>query len=153
PFEPAPRTSAIVRWFDRPAGMSRDPGEPDASLRTLATAAAARAARAKDAPQVPLQVRQIRALYAAICAEGGNPRITNVPGARAISRGPSRALEEAGLAEVRAYAIAGDPLRAITALDRAQLPPATKTAQRTNDAHAWIAQAAPVAMATSVRAF
>jgi len=152
PFEPAPKASALLRWFDRPAGMGRDPGEPDASLRTLSGVANARAARAKDAPSVALQARIIRSLYSAICIEGGSPRITEVLGARAIACGPSRAVEEAGLAEVRAATTMGDPLRAIAALDRAQLPPATRTAARTNDATTWITQAAPVAMATQVRA-
>jgi len=66
--------------------------------------------------------------------------------------GSSRALEEAGLAEVRARVTMGEPLAAITAFERAQLPPATKTASRTKDAEAWIAQIAPVAQATQVRA-
>jgi hypothetical protein len=145
PFEPGPKTSVVLRWFDRPAGMSRDPDEPDATLRSLATGAVARAGRAKDAPSVPVQVRQIRALYAALCAEGGAPRITRAQGSGTVSCGPSRGLEEAGLAEVRAYATTGDVLRAVAAFDRAQRPPATKTPARTTEAQGWITQAAPVA--------
>ncbi|MGO8991920.1 MAG: hypothetical protein ACLQVI_01230 [Polyangiaceae bacterium] len=150
PFEPGPRVSAIVRWFDRPAGMSRDPDEPDASLRGLASVAAVRAAKAKEAPGVPRYVEQVRSLYRALCAEGGSPRVVDLEGAHALQCGPSKGLEEAGLAEVRAYSVAGDALRAIGAFDRAQLPPATRTSQRTTDAQGWIAQAAPVLAAPSV---
>ncbi len=149
PFEPGPKTSTILRWFDRPAGMSRDADEPDASLRALASGAVARAGRAKDAPNVPIQVRQIRALYSALCAEGGAPRITRAQGSGTISCGPSRGLEEAGLAEVRAYATTGDVLRAVSAFDRAQRAPATKTPARTTEAQGWITQAAPVAATPS----
>ncbi len=149
PFEPGPRVSAVVRWFDRSAGMSRDPDEPDASFRALASVAAARAAKTKDALAVPRYVEQVRALYRALCAEGGGPRVVDLPGASALSCGPSKGLEEAGLAEVRAYAVAGDALRAIAALDRAQLAPATHTSPRTTDAQGWITQLAPVLAAPS----
>src|SRR5206468_8787840 len=45
----------------------------------------------------------------------------------------------------------GDPLGAITALARAQVPPATKTAPRSKDAEGWITQVSPIAQATQVR--
>jgi len=146
PFEPGPKVSAVLRWFDRPAGMSRDPAEPDASLRVLASNAATRAARSKDAPSVPIFVRQLRALYGSICSEGGSARMSD------ISCGTSRALEEGGLAEVRAYAVMGDAMRAISALDRAQRAPATHTPARTNDAQGWITQAANLAASANLRA-
>jgi hypothetical protein len=152
PFDvpPGPRVSALARWFDRPAGMSRDPDEPDASLRALAASAMARAARAKDAPAVPRAMEQVRALYRALCAEGGAPRVVDLVTGRALACGTSRGLEEATLAEVRAYATTGDALRAIAALDRAQVPPAARTASRANDAQGWIAQAAPISPQPSV---
>ena len=149
PFEPGPRVSAIVRWFDRPAGMSRDPDEPDASFRAMASVAATKAARSKEAPSVPRYVEQVRSLYRALCAEGGGPRVVDLEGGRPLACGTSKGLEEAGLAEVRAYAVSGDALRAIAALDRAQLPPATRTAPRTTDAQAWVTQLAPVLAAPS----
>jgi hypothetical protein len=145
PFEPGPRVAAWVRWFDRPAGMSRDRDEPDTSLRALASAAAKSAAKAKDAPAVPRTVEQIRALYRALCAEGGAPRIVDLQdGSRAVACGASKGLEDAGLAQVRAYATLGDPLRAVSAFDRAQVPPATRTGARVTDATGWIEKAAPV---------
>jgi hypothetical protein len=154
PFEPGPRVTAALRWFDRSAGMSRDPDEPEASFRGIASGAAVRAAKPKEALAVPRLVEQARNLFRAVCAEGGGPRIVDVGGmqgpAGTIRCGTSKALEEVDLAEVRAYAVGGDPLRAIAALDRAQVAPASKTTTRTADAQGWIAQAAPTLASPSV---
>ena len=152
PFEPGPRMTALVRWFDRPAGLSRAPDEPEASLRARAGVAATHAVKTKDALLVPLEAQTIRALFGAICAEGGSPRITQINGGGPMRCGPSHALEEAGLAVVRAHATLADPLRAIAALDRAQVPPATRTPGRTTEAQQWIAQAAPIVNANTLRA-
>ncbi len=153
PFEPMPRATTKIVWFDRPAGLSRERDEPDASLRALAQAAATRAAKAKDAPQVPGAVHQIRALYGAVCAEGGAARLVKITvGTGGVACGPSRALEEAGFALARAHATMGDPARAVWAIDRAQQPPASKTPARVAEAYAWIAQAAPIALAKQLRA-
>jgi hypothetical protein len=151
PFEPLPRAEASLRWFDRPAGMSRDPDGPDGSLRVVAYSLAARAAKAKQAPYVLGRARAVRVLWSAICG-GADARLIGFFGGGPLSCGSSRALEEAGLAEVRADAVLGDPLAAITALERAQLPPATKTATRTKEGEKWITEVAPVAQATQVRA-
>ncbi|CAN5760686.1 hypothetical protein BH09MYX1_BH09MYX1_31170 [soil metagenome] len=151
PFEPLPKTTATLRWFDRPAGMSRDAGEPDASLRTVAASLAVRAAKVATAPPVAGQVRAVRALFGALCNEGGAPRLRNVLGDVGLRCGSSRGLEEAGLAEVRASATLGDALVAITALDRAQLAPATKTPTRTTDALAWIDAIAPITVPAQLR--
>ncbi len=150
PFEPGPRVSAVARWFDRSAGMSRDPDEPESSLRALASMAAVRAPKPKDAPSVPRFVEQVRALHRAMCLEGGAPRMVELMTGPALQCGVSKGLEEAGLAEVRAYAVSGDALRAIAALDRAQISPATHTSSRTTDAQAWVAQLAPILPAPSV---
>lgn len=151
PFEPLARITGTVRWFDRSAGMSRDPDEPDASLRSLAGSLAAKAGRVVTAPPVPGQVRALRALYGALCNEGGAPRLRHVLGDAALGCGRSRGLEEAGLAEVRAQVSLADPLLAITAFDHAQVAPATKTVARVADATNWIALVAPASSATSVR--
>jgi hypothetical protein len=82
--------------------------------------------------------------------EGGGVRVADLVGAHALSCGQSKGLEEAGLAEVRAYATAGDAVRAVAALDRAQVAPATRTASRSTDAQKWIADIAPVSAAPSV---
>ncbi len=152
PFEPGPRVGATVRWIDRPAGMSREPDQPEASLHTLSSQAASRA-KGKDAATVPILVHQARALYQAICSEGGAARITRAPEGRPLSCGASsRALEELGLAETRALLTTGDVPGAIKAFDRAQQPPAAHTTARTADAQGWIVQSAAVSLATSLRA-
>jgi hypothetical protein len=111
-----------------------------------------RAAKTKEAPQVIAQARAVRVLWTALCGDGRSPRLVRVMGGSPLTCGPSRALEEAGLAEARAHAALGDALGAITALEQAQLPPATKTATRSKDAENWITQLAPIAQATQVRA-
>jgi hypothetical protein len=150
PFEPGPRVSATLAWLDRSAGLSREAGVTEASFAALASSASARAT--KEAPAVPRFVAQVRALWRAACADGGMPRIVGVTGTGAIPCGGARALEDLGLAEVRAYATLGDPLRAALSLGRAQRPPAAHTATRTRDAEGWITQLAPVATRRTVRA-
>lgn len=149
--ETAPRLTAKLAFFDRPAGPSRDPDEPEASLRAVAAEATARAVKAKDAATVPPLVRQMRALYRAMCLEGGAPRITKVHGGTAASCGPSKQLENAGLAEVRSWVTQNDALRAFAAAEQAQLAPAAKSATKTKELEKMISQVAPVIEAKSVR--
>jgi hypothetical protein len=151
PFEPGPKVTAQIKWLDRPAGMSREPDEPEASFRAIAQTAAARAVKPKEAATVAQLVHQLRALVRALCPESGSPRLARTAGADAAC-GPSRALEDAQLAVVRAHVTTGDALRAIAALDRAQLPPATRTPARLADAQAAIAQVAPTRTAIALRA-
>ena len=150
-LEGAPRLGAKLAFFDRSAGPSRDPDEPDASLRAIAAQATARAAKAKDAASVPLLVNQMRALYRAMCADGGAARITKIHGGSAVTCGSSKPLEEAGLAEVRSWVTQGDALRAYAAAEQAQVAPATKTASKTTELQKLLADAAPVVEASSVR--
>jgi hypothetical protein len=152
PFEPGPRVSAIVAWLDRPSGLSRDTGASEAAFELLAKSATARAPRAKDAPAVPGFVAQARALWRAVCAEGGSPRVVAVAGTGAIGCGGARALEDLGLAEVRAYVTMGDPLRAALALDRGERAPAARSSAHVSEAQKWIAQLAPIATARLLRA-
>ena len=156
PFEPGPKLGARLAFFDRPAGLSRDPEEPDASLRTIASHAAARAAKAKDAPTVPPIVEQMRALYRAMCQEAGTPRITKGRSGTPIPCAATKPLDDAGLAEVRAYVSMGDPIRAIAAADRldpARLtktkPPSTPKEPSLTD---LLAQVAPLVQDTTARA-
>jgi hypothetical protein len=152
PFEPGPKVSAVVRWLDRPTGLSREASEPEASLHAIATAAMVRAQKPKEAAGVPILVRQARMLFVAICAEGRVPRLTHVLGDHPIQCGTSHALEELSLAETRAYATLGDPLRAAAALDLASGPPATRTAARVTEAKGWIEKVAPPVQAATLRA-
>ncbi len=152
PLEPGPRVSVTLAWLDRFAGLSRDGAVTEASFASLAAAATSRAARSADAAAVPAFVGQVRTLWRATCAEGGAPRLVGMVGAGAVICGGGRALGDLGLAEVRAYATLGDPLRAALALDRAERPPALHSPAHAADAEKWIAHLAPVAMARSVRA-
>jgi hypothetical protein len=152
PLEPGPRATTTLAWLDRPAGPSRDAAATEASFAALAAMATARAKSGKDAPAVPGLVAQTRALWGAVCADGGAPRLVGVTGTGTITCGSTRALEDAGLAEVRAWVALGDGLRAALALDRAERAPASRTPARVTEARGWIAQAAPVAAARSVRA-
>jgi len=151
PLEPGPRVSATLGWLDRSAGLSRDAAATEASFRSLASLASLRAVRLKDAAAVPRFVQQVRALWRAACADGALPRLVGIRGTSAIPCGAARALEELGLAEVRACVTVGDPLRAALALDRAESPPAARTAPRAIEAQSWVAQIAPVATARPVR--
>ncbi len=143
--------SAKLIFFDRPAGPSRDPEEPEASLKAIASQATSRAAKAKEAPNVPALVAQMRALYRAMCIEGGAPRVTNIHGGSAPSCGTSKALEDAGVAEVRAWSTQGDALRAFVAAESAQVAPATKTAAKTAELSKILNDAAPSIEVKGVR--
>jgi hypothetical protein len=147
----APRVGGRLAFFDRPAGPSRDPDEPEASLRALA-AQAERASKGKDPTSAPALVQQLRALYRAMCAEGGAPRVTKIHGGSAASCGSSRALEDAGVAEARAWAAQGDVLRAVAAAEIAQLAPATRAAARTTELQKLLGELAPAVDAKAVRA-
>jgi hypothetical protein len=149
--ENAPRLGARLAFFDRPAGPSRDPDEPEASLRAIAAQAAARASKSKDAATVPPLVQQMRALYRAMCLEGGAPRVTKIHGGSAASCGTSKPLEDAGVAEVRAWVTQGDALRAFAAAEAAQLVPATRTQAKTGEIQKLLAEVAPITEAKSVR--
>jgi hypothetical protein len=147
---PARPLAATLAWVDRSAGLSGDVAATESSFAALSSWAAARAARAKDAAEVPAYVAGIRALWRAVCADGGSPRVVAVTGTGTVACGSGRALEEAGLAEVHAYAALGDAVRAALAFDRAERPPATHTASRVTEAQKWIAS---VATPASVRLF
>ena len=151
PLEPGPRVTATLAWLDRPAGLSRDAAATEASFATLAANAAARAKTMKEAPAVPGLVAQTRALWGALCANGGAPRLVGVTGTGAITCGSTRALEDAGLAEAKAWVTLGDGLRAALSLDRAERAPASRTPARVAEARGWIAQVAPTATARSMR--
>src|SRR6185295_15846748 len=137
--------------LDRPAGLSRDPDEPEASLRTLASAELARASKKNDAASVSAGARQIGRLYAWICADGGESLVTVSSGG--IRCGPSRALEDAGAAVVRAALTAGDVPRAIAAFEHIGWRAATTTKQRRSELEKAILKAAPSRVPSLTRVF
>lgn len=149
PFEPGPKVSAELRWFDRSAGLSRDADEPEASLRAAAAWQMTRAQRKKEAPSVPLATRQIVRLYEALCSDAGSPLVTLATGP--LRCGASHALEDAIVAEVRAAATLGDPVRAVAAEERFAWFPSTTNASRRKDVERAIAKVAPAATAGGTR--
>jgi hypothetical protein len=157
PFEPGPKLSAKVAFFDRSAGPSRDPDEPDASMKTIAAQVTARAGKAKEAATVPVVVQQMRMLYRAMCVEGGAPRLLKLAGngngtaTGAVSCGSSKPLEDAGVAEVRSFVTQQDALRAIAAASTVHLAPATKTAARVSEVAKLLEAVAPFVQAKSSR--
>lgn len=150
PFEPTPRVSARLAFFDRPAGASRAADEPEASLRMLTSPLLARA-KGKDAAQVGGAVAQVRALYRAMCAEGGAPRLVKPRGGALVTCGLSKPLEDAGIAEVRALASLGDGIQALAAADGAQRAPAARTATRAVEIESALATLLKPAAASEVR--
>lgn len=144
----APPLQTKLAFFDRPAGPSRDPEEPDASLKAIATRIVSTKTKTKDMPAL---VEQMRMLYRAICEEGGAPRITGIHGGSATSCGSSKALEDAGIAEVRALAADGQVLPAFAAADIAQAAPATKTSNRRFEIDKYLSLAAPVTDVKAVK--
>jgi len=154
PLEPGPRVAATLAWLDRPAGLSRDLGATESSF-----AFALRASRgpcqerpgcgpgagARRTDPCAL-ARGVRGRRGTAAGRGGGR------GDGAIRCGSTRALEDAGLAEVRAYVTLGDALRAALALDRAERSPASRTPARAAEGRAWIEQLAPPVLAHAVRA-
>jgi len=154
PFEPGPLVRAVFRWFDRPAGMSREPGEPEKSFHAIAAQAnqASSRAQAKDAPSAIALAAAGRFLFQAICAESPVRRVAAPPATSPLACEAGHALEELGLAAAHAYTKQGDVLRAIAALDGAELPPATRTPARVTEATAAITALAPAVQAVDLRA-
>lgn len=130
-----------VSFLDRPAGLSRDADEPEASIRAIAQLAESRAGKPKEGPSVPALVAELRQLVRAACEDAGGPRL-QVEGA-SVRCGGSRALEDAEVAEVKALASFADPLRAAAALGRLGRPPSARTAKKLAEAEQYVALAAP----------
>ena len=157
PFEPGPKLSAKVAFLDRSAGPSRDPDEPEASLKAIAAQLAARAGKPRDAATVPGLAHQMRMLFRAMCLEGGAPRLLKLRGSvsdpanGAVACGSSKPLEDAGIAEVRAFVTQGDALRAVASASIAQLAPATRTAARSAEIAKLLGDVAPLVQARSTR--
>ncbi len=117
PFPAAPAAKAAVRFLDRPAGLARDPSEPEASMAALAAKLVDDARRKATAKDVAAAAAQLRRLHAALCAEDGEAPVTFSAAGR-LTCGPARSLEEATFAEGLAGITLGEPLRAAGALAR-----------------------------------
>ena len=146
PFVGPTSVAATVRFFDRPAGMSRDPSEPEAGLGVSAAQLVAAARRKATAPSVAPAARQLRRLRAAICAESGEDVLTTSAGP--VRCGEAFSVEEAGYAEGVAALTLGEPGRALAAVARLESAPAGKG--RRKELEKLVAKAAPESAATTV---
>lgn len=151
PFEQGSRVSADLRWLDRPTGLSRDPDEPEGSLRRAATAELARASKKAEAAQVGAGVRQITRLYAWLCSDAGDPLVMVSGGG--IRCGPSRGLEDAASASVRAALTLGDVPRAMAAYDHMGWRPVPTTKQRRAELEKALLKAAPLRAPSVTKVF
>jgi hypothetical protein len=118
PFGATSAASARLRFFDRPAGLSRDAAEPDASFRATVGSLVADAPRKKAAPGVSAGARAVRRLYQHLCSDGGRALLTTSAGG--VRCGDGAFLADAAYAEAVAAWTVGDPLLALDATARAE---------------------------------
>ncbi|MFS8066973.1 MAG: hypothetical protein ACMG6S_11430 [Byssovorax sp.] len=110
------QASASLAFFDRPAGLSRDPSEPEASFKAMAASLVADGRRKTTAARIPGAALALRRLHGLLCEEGGKAAITTSAGP--VRCGAARAIEDAGMAEVEASLNLGEPLAALAARAR-----------------------------------
>ena len=110
------QASAQLAYFDRPAGLSRDPSEPEASFKAIAASLVADGRRKTTAPRIAGAALALRRLHGLLCEEGGKAAITTSAGP--VRCGDARVLEDAGMAEVEASLNLGEPLAALAARAR-----------------------------------
>jgi hypothetical protein len=152
PAQDPATVSAEIRYFDRPAGLSRDPHEPDGSFRNE-VAKLARLARKKDAwRDVSRGVRRLRRLHQLMCSESEAP-LLKVQGA-SLQCASSAALQEADSTELDAMLRSGELVAALGVLDRMERLGSTYDSRKLVDARMRVARALPVqeAQATPVTA-
>ncbi len=116
PFEPASPQSLQLRWFDRPAGLSRDLDAVGDPFAQAVKAIAAKIAKGKALDGVAGEITQIRNLARSFCSEFGALRVRRVAGDR-LECGASKSLGELPLLLVRTALARKDVLRAALALD------------------------------------
>jgi hypothetical protein len=110
--------AATLAFFDRPAGLSRDPSEPETSLRGVAASLAADARKRTTASHVRAAAGAAARLYALLCDDARKPIVTTSAGP--VRCGDVRLVEEAAVAETEAALNLGDPFAAMSALARVE---------------------------------
>ncbi len=70
PLAAAPASAALV-FFDRPAGLARDPSEPGASLKVDVSTISGEARRPKASAKVVAESGALRRIYGALCERAG----------------------------------------------------------------------------------
>ena len=116
--EPAPGDVGVsLHYFDRPAGLSRDPHQPGASFTGIARRLE-RDAKGKRGESVPPAARQVRRIHSMLCGEAGRPRVRI--GGAPLQCGASDAMHRVARAELDALLGAGHLISALGAFDRLQ---------------------------------
>lgn len=108
--------SATVAFLDRPAGLSRDATEPEASLKAAASAVTADARKRTTASRVAGNAAALRALDSALCEDAGRAAIAFASGP--VRCGDRRFVIDTRVAEVEAALNLGDALAAVAAMTR-----------------------------------
>jgi len=142
---PAPSSppGVTLAFFDRPTGLSRDPTEPEASLKALDAALVADARRKTSAPRIMADANELRRLFALVCEESGAARVSTSAGQ--ISCGDVRIVEDTVMAEVEAAMNLSDPIAALAAVARLDAQ-----GVRRKDIDAFISKRIPSVMAVRV---
>ncbi len=116
PLPAGGQAKATLAFFDRPAGLSRDPSEPEASLKTLTLALVADGRKKTTAPHLPAAAAAARRLWTLLCEEAGKPLVTTSAGP--VHCPDVHLLEDAAIAETEAAPQPRRPLAAAAAMSR-----------------------------------
>lgn len=106
-----------LHYFDRPAGLSRDPHQPAASFTAIARRLD-REAKGSKRESVPAAARQTRRIHGMLCAEAGRPRVR--VGGAPLQCGATDAMHDVTRAELDASLGAGHLVSALGAFERLQ---------------------------------
>ncbi len=147
PYPSVPNTSASIAFFDRPAGFSRDPSEPEASMGQNAASLMVSAKKKDSAPSVFSAAHQARRLHALLCAQRAHTAVSTSAGP--VECGAARSLEDTAIAEAQAAFTLGDPIRAFAAVARFDGLPSPSDAHKRDMAN-LIARYAPKTKASLV---
>ncbi|HKO93538.1 MAG TPA: hypothetical protein VJU61_20430, partial [Polyangiaceae bacterium] len=114
----AAEVRASFVWLDRPAGLSRDALEPQASFVRLASLESVRANNQKSSLGVAENVANARRLYSSLCAESGVSRVWLDSGAELSCGELSGPFQSLTLASISAELNLGRADRALAALEQ-----------------------------------
>lgn len=140
--EAGPSMAVELRYFDRPAGLSRDPHEPAASFRAIADRLAKQAKNKKSRGGVAAGARRFRQLHRSLCAEAGALSIT-IAG-EPVQCGAGEAIDRVDRADLEAAIQSGDTLRALGLIDRLEQGRSGKAGGSFDDLKNLIAQSAEI---------
>ncbi len=148
PWESGDRVDAKLPYWDRPAGLSRNRKFPEESLQKIAQRASMYAGKKPDAQRSLVLARRLRILHAALCSEGGAPWL-DIGGEHGVSCGASKALEDAGLVEVKASLTSGDVILAMATRERLAAASVARTKKTRDEIDKLLDASAPATSGTA----